>query len=276
MIHPTAVLDPRARLAPDVAVGEFCVIRGRVTIGPGTVIHPFSFVCGTTSIGARCRIGPGAYVGTDPQHRGYDGADTWLRVGDDTVVREGASIHRSSRIGEANATFVGARCFVMANAHVAHDCRVGDDVTMANGVLLAGHVEVGGAAFLGGACIVHQFCRIGRLAVVGGGEIVTKDVPPFAAVRGGGLRAYNAIGLRRAGIGRESIARVRHAFQRIHSSRSVLDAVRALEADAEATGLDAREVRELIEFVRGTRRGVAPSARFLPPHAVAASADSDQ
>src|SRR3954468_16090289 len=115
MIHPTAVIDPDARLAPGVRVGEFCVIRGRVTIGPGTVIHPFSYVCGTTTIGMRCTIGPGAYVGTDPQHRGYDGGETVLRVGDDTVIREGASVHRSAKVGEPYATVVGSRCFIMSN-----------------------------------------------------------------------------------------------------------------------------------------------------------------
>ncbi len=168
MIHPTAIVDPRAELAADVIVEEFCSVQGRVTLGPGAVVHAHSVVRGTTQIGARCRIGPGAYVGTDPQHRDYGGAETRLVVGDDTIIREGATLHRSVHASDDHATIVGARCFIMAGAHVAHDCRVGDGVTMANNVLLGGHVEVGDGAFLGGGCVIHQFCRIGRLATVRG------------------------------------------------------------------------------------------------------------
>jgi UDP-N-acetylglucosamine acyltransferase len=270
VIHPTAVVDPRAELAADVIVEEFCSIKGRVTLGPGAVVHAHSVLRGTTRIGARCRIGPGAYVGTDPQHRDYRGEETRLVVGDDTIIREGATLHRSVHAGDDHATIVGSRCFIMAWAHVAHDCRVGDGVTMANNVLLGGHVEVGDGAFLGGGCVIHQFCRIGRLAIVGGGEIITRDVLPFAALRNGGLKAYNAVGCRRSEMGRKSIAAVRGAFQRIHSCRSVQDAVEQIVTDDEET---TPEIRDLAEFVRTSRRGVLPSARFLASFRATADAE---
>src|SRR5438309_4777 len=110
MIHPTAIVDPRAELAADVIVEEFCSIKGRVTLGPGVVVHAHSVLYGTTQIGARCRIGPGAYVGADPQHRDYAGEETHLTVGDDTIIREGATLHRSVHAGADHATIVGARC----------------------------------------------------------------------------------------------------------------------------------------------------------------------
>jgi UDP-N-acetylglucosamine acyltransferase len=259
MIHPTAVVDPRAELAGDVIVEEFCSIQGRVTLGAGTIVHAHSVLRGVTDIGARCRIGPGAFVGTDPQHRGYGGGETRLIIGEDTIVREGASLHRSAQVGEEHATIVGARCFLMAGAHVAHDCNVADNVTIANNVLLAGHVEVGAGAFLGGGCVVHQFCRIGRLAIVGGGEIITKDVPPFAAVRWGGLKGYNAVGCRRSEMGAKASAAVRAAFHIIHARRSLRVAMDELAAAQEL----AAEVREIVEFVSSSRRGVLPSARYL-------------
>src|SRR5438132_10575607 len=142
MIHSTAVVDHDAELATGVEVDSYCVIKGRVKIGAGTVGHAHSIICGATEIGARCGIGPNAFVGTDPQNRGYAGGETHLIIGDDTIVREGASLHRSAEVGDGHATIIGSRCFLMAGSHVGHDCRLGDDITMANNVLLAGHVEV--------------------------------------------------------------------------------------------------------------------------------------
>ena len=268
MIHPTAIVDPRATLAPDVIVEEFCSIQGRVTLGLGTIVHAHSVLRGITDIGARCRIGPGAFVGTDPQSRTYAGAETRLIIGDETVIREGASLHRSATTGDDHATIVGAHCYIMAGAHVAHDCRLADNVTLANVVQLAGHVEVGAGAFLGGGCMVHQFCRIGRLAIIGGLEIIIKDVPPFAAVRWGGLKGYNAVGCRRSEMGAKSIAAVRAAFQRIHANRSLHAAMKELASAKESTA----EIRELIDFINASRRGVTPSARY----AAAARASSSE
>jgi UDP-N-acetylglucosamine acyltransferase len=257
MIHPTAKVDPQAQIAPDAVVEEFAIIRGKVTIGPGTIIGPYTMICGTTRIGQRCRIGPSAFVGMDPQHRGYAGAETELIVGDDTIIREQATLHRAYQPG--HATVVGSNCYLMAGAHVGHDSVVGDNVTIANNVLLGGHVTIGDHVFLGGGAVVHQFCRIGRLAIVGGGEIVTKDVPPFGAMRWGGLKGYNAVGCKRSEMGREAIHALRAAFHRIHSRRSVQDAVKELEETGELTS----QVKEVVDFVKSSKRGVFPSVRYL-------------
>ena len=252
-IHPTAVLDPRVRLAEDVTVGPFAVIEGSVVVGPGTAIGAGSVVLGHTQIGPGCRIGPAA------QHTQFDGADTSLVIGAGTVIREGASVHRSTKPGIENATRVGTRCFLMAASHVGHDSRIGDGVVLANAVLIGGHCEVGTGAFLGGGCVIHQHCRVGRLAVICGNETVTRDTPPFAAVRYGGMKGYNAVGCRRGGIGREAGKAIRAAYQCLHSHRTTAAAVAAI---LEAAPLEP-EVQELLDFIAGTKRGIQPSVHFI-------------
>ena len=256
-IHPTAVIHPRAELADDAVIGPFCVIGDRVTVGGGTIVESHTVICGPTRIGARCRIGPMAALGGDGQFRGAVPESSWLIVGDETIVREGVSLHRSIKEGEA--TRIGNRCYIMATAHVGHDCQVGDDVTLANAVLLAGHVSVGDRAFIGGLSGIHQFCRIGRLAIVGGFEVARKDVPPFAAYVHGGLKAYNAIGCRRAGMDAKAIRAVRAAYQQIHSHRSARGAADAIEA-SDSSGV--AEVREIVDFLRSGKRGITASCRF--------------
>lgn len=258
MIHSTANVDPRATLAANVRVGPYAVIDGNVSIGAGTVIDAHSVVRGSTIIGENCKIGPAAYVGTDPQHMGYNGEETWLRVGDGTVVREGATLHRATKPGIENATRVGQGCLIMSTAHVAHDCVVGNQVVLANGVLLGGHVTVGDRAFLGGGSVVHQFVRIGRLALVRGNEAISKDLPPFAAVAFGGLRAYNAVGVRRSNMSAEAISALRTAFRKLHTIRTLTEVIRAIEAIHPRTD----EVGEVLEFLTTTKRGILISRNF--------------
>jgi UDP-N-acetylglucosamine acyltransferase len=148
---------------------------------------------------------------------------------------------------------------LMGQSHVAHDCVVGADVTLANCVLVGGHCRIGDGVFLGGGCGIHQFVRIGRLAIVAGNEGITRDVPPFAAVRYGGLKGYNAIGCKRAGMSRPSIHAIRGAFRALHAHRTT---PAALDAIAGQWG-DVAEVRELLEFARAKGRGLQPSYRFV-------------
>lgn len=260
LIHPTAIIDSRAELAEDVRVDAYAVVEGRVIVGVGTRIRSHSIVQGHTVLGANCQIGPAAYVGLDPQHLKFDGSETSLFVGDHVVIREGASVHRAFKPGAEHATRIGNRCFLMANSHVAHDCRLGEDVVLANAVLLGGHVVVGDRVFLGGGCGVHQFVQIGRLAMIGGNESISRDVPPFAAVRYGGLKGYNAIGCRRAGISQESIHAIRDAYFCLHTHRSTPAAVKAIKALSAA---HLPEVQEILAAIFSAKRGIQPSVRFL-------------
>jgi UDP-N-acetylglucosamine acyltransferase len=259
-IHPTAIVDRKAELAADVSIGPFCVIEGNVQLADGVVVHSHCVIQGTTLIGAGCQIGPGAYVGLPPQHLHFDsGIETFLILGEKNIIREGAQLHRATKPGIENATRVGDRCMLMACSHVAHDCKVGNDVLFANTVALGGFVEVGDRVFLGGGAKVHQFCRVGRLAIIGGGEAATTEVPPFGAMRYYGLKGYNAVGCRRAGMSRESLSAIRAAYHCIHAHRTMNRSVAAIKESVPQVP----EVRELLEFIATSKRGIVPSVRWL-------------
>jgi len=271
-IHPSAIVEDSVKLADDVTIGAYCTLRGEIEIGAGTFIDDHSQVRGHTIIGKNCRIGPGAYVGLDPQHLKYHGEKTSLIVGDDVIIRELASVHRSSRQGLENATRLGNRCFLMGGAHVAHDCVLADDVTIANDALLGGHVTVGTRAFLGGASVVHQFCRLGRISMIAGNEAVSHDLPPFSVMRYGGLKGYNAIGCRRGGLTQEAIFAIRRAFRMLHTHRTVPLVVQAIKANVPLTD----EVRELIDFLTTTKRGIIPSLAMHRPGSGGNRDDDDE
>lgn len=257
-IHPTAIVDPMVELADDVQVGAFCIIRGRVQIGAGTIIQDRTHIQGDTVIGRNCNLGPLAMVGLDPQHLRYKGERTRLIIGDGVIIREMASVHRAYLSGPEDCTKIGDRCFLMSYSHVGHDSRVGNDVVISSSVLLAGHCTVGDRVFIGGGAGIHQFCRVGRLAIIAGNESISRDIPPFAAARYGGLKAYNAIGCRRAGISQQAIHAIRAAYYCIHHCRSVSDVVAAIRSEVAQTP----EVLELLEFLTHTKRGIHPSVHF--------------
>jgi UDP-N-acetylglucosamine acyltransferase len=254
-IHPTAIVDAKAELADDVTVGAYSIIKGYVRLGSGSAVQEHSHIHGHTIIGRNCRIGPGAYVGLDPQHLKYTGGESRLVIGDDCIIRETVTIHRSFYTDGEHATRIGDRCFFMCASHVAHDCVIGNDVIVANAVLLGGHVTVGDRAFLGGGFAIHQFCRIGRLAVVAGMEALSQDIPPFAAVRDQSLKGYNAVGCRRAGMSHQSIVAIRAAFRCFRTHRQVSDAIAAIRAEVPLVP----EVQEIIDFIAASKRGMVPS-----------------
>ena len=255
-IHPTAIVDPKAEFAQDVEIGAYCIIKGNVIIGPGTVVQEHSHLHGHTVIGRNCKIGPAAYLGLPPQHLKYAGEPTSLVIGDDVTIRELATLHRSMTVGLDHATRVGDHCFLMGACHVAHDCQVGPHAILANAVLLGGHVTVGANAFLGGGSVYHQFVRIGRLVVVCGGDAIPHDVPPFAACRYQVLRGYNSVGCRRAGLSRDAIRAIRQTYHCLHENRSTTQVL--LAAIAEKVP-DSPEVREIVDFLKSTKRGIVPS-----------------
>jgi UDP-N-acetylglucosamine acyltransferase len=254
-IHPTALIDPLAQLGEGVVIGAYSIIKGPVRIGPGTVIHEHCNVQGQTVIGRECQIGPAAFVGLPPQHMRANPTIGQLIVGDHVIIRETATLHRSIADGEAHATRVGNHCFLMGAVHIAHDCVLGEHVIAANGVLMGGHCQIGDRVFLAGGCALHQYVRVGRLAIIAGNETSTHDVPPFAALRYGALKAYNAVGCKRAGMDRKTIHAVRSAFRCLHSHRLMPAAVEAMRK----LNSDVPEVQELIDFITSSQRGVVPS-----------------
>lgn len=262
-IHPTAVVDPQVELEAGVSVGAYAVLKGSVRIGEGTVVREHSVVEGATIIGRNCNIGPAGFVGMAPQHARFvpDQSDpTYLVVGDRVIIRECARLNRSTVPGIEHATKVGDGCFIMGAAHVGHDCVVERGVTVADSALLGGHCHIGENAFIGGGCTLHQFIRVGRLSIIAGNEAISHDVPPFGAVLWGRLKAYNAIGCRRAGFDRQTITAIRALYQRLQSHRTTSAALAAVRGEV----ADLPEVREVIEFIEKSRRGIVNSHPEMP------------
>ena len=199
-IHPTALVADGAELARDVRVGPYAVIEDRVTIGEGCVIDPHAVIHSHARIGARNRIHAHAVIADTPQDYSFSGEPTEVEIGDDNIIREGVTIHRSTEI--ETPTRVGNHCFLMAYSHVAHGCQVADKVILTNNVMLAGHVQVGDGAIIGGGTAVHQFCRVGASTMVAGMAGILKDILPFSMAKGAPALHYrlNTIGLKRAGI----------------------------------------------------------------------------
>ena len=257
MIHPTAIIGPGVCLGEGVTVGPYAVLEGDLEIGAGTRVDAHAVLRNACAIGRNCRVGCHVVIGGDPQHRTLAGGPTWVVIGDNVDLREGASVHRSTRAGRAHATRIGDDCFLMSNAHVAHDCTLGLRVTMASGAMLGGHCDIGDDAFLGGGCGIHQHCRVGRLAIVAALELITHDVPPFAAVRNGGMKAYNAVGCRRGGLSPGACHALRRAYHALHAHRNrsiALGAIRDLD-------LNSAECAELVDFITVSRRGIVRSTR---------------
>ncbi len=248
--HPSAVIAPGARLDDDVRVGPFVVLEPEVEIGAGCELRAHSIVKSHTRLGRANVVHEHAVLGGEPQDLGFAGAETRLIVGDRNVLREGVTLHRASRPG--GATVVGCDCFLMAYVHVAHDCRLADRVILANNVALAGHVEIGERAFVSGGVVVHQFCRIGRLAMIGGNTKVVQDCLPFVITDGhpGRARGLNVVGLRRAGVGAAQVRTLREGYRLL--LRAALPREEAL---TRMTALGDALVDELAAFVRASKRG---------------------
>jgi UDP-N-acetylglucosamine acyltransferase len=251
MIHPTAIVHPKAKLDPTVQVGPYVIIDEGVEIGPDCRIGPQVYLTGLTTIGAGNHFYAGSVIGEAPQDLKYGGQPTRLRIGDHNVFREHVTVHRSNKAAED--TVIGSHNFLMAHCHVAHNCRLGDHVILANGVLLAGHVTIEDRAFLSGNCIVHQFVRIGTLALMQGGAGISKDLPPYTVARGGnGICGLNTIGLRRAGLSaadRLDLKQLYHAlFREGQNLRAAVASARERFVSAPA--------RVVLDFLAASKRGV--------------------
>jgi UDP-N-acetylglucosamine acyltransferase len=258
-IHPTAIVDSRARLGPGARVGAYSVIGAEVVLEADVEIGHHAVLEGPVTVGPRVRIGHGSAVGGLPQDLKYrPGTRSGVRIGADTTIREHVTIHRATQ--EGGWTEVGEGCLLMALSHVAHDCRLGQGVILINYGAVTGHVQVGDRATIGGLSGVAPFCRIGRLAYVGGSSKVTSDVPPYTLVDGSPAtaRGVNVVGLRRAGVGAADRRLIQDAYRLLY--RSGLVPARAVEAIR--TTLPATPaLAELVEFIDASRRGICLPAR---------------
>lgn len=214
-IHPTAVVDSAAVIDPSASIGPHAVVTGNVHIGPDCELMPAAVVMGQTTLAAGCRIHSFAVVGDAPQDFKYRGEASYCRIGQGTVIREGATVHRGTTPG--STTVVGDRCLLMTNSHVGHNCELSDDVVLVSGSLLGGHVSVGQRAIISGNAAVHQHVRIGELALVGILARITQDVPPFCITdQEGNVIAENRVGMKRAGFSVDERNELKAAFAAIY------------------------------------------------------------
>lgn len=254
-IHATALVHPEADIADDVRIGPYALVESNVRIASRTEIRAHAIVKRYTTLGADNQVHEGAILGGEPQDVGFDGGASALVIGDRNRIREGVTIHRG---GTGRETVIGSDCFLMAYVHVAHDDRLGDGVIVANNVALAGHVTIGDRAFLSGGVVVHQFCRIGRLAMIGGNSKIVQDCLPFVITDGapGRARGLNVVGLRRAGVPASQVRALKEAYRLLlRSSLPLETALTRLAAIADPL------VDELAGFARSARRGFAHAAR---------------
>ena len=256
LVHPTAVISPEAELAFDVQVGPYSVIEGPVRIGSGTIVESHACLCGPLEMGRDNFVGHGVVLGKSPQHKGYRGEPTSLRIGDGNVFREHVTVHRGTVAG-GGVTRIGDRNMLMIGSHVGHDASVGNDCTLVNGALVAGHVELHDGCILSGHSAIQQRVRVGRLAMLGGLGSVTKDIPPFVIQQGYNcVSGLNLVGLRRAGMAVEAIAALRVAFRVLYKEgRTQTGALDLITADLGAIP----EIVEFVEFIQASKIGVSPA-----------------
>lgn len=254
MIHSTAIIDPKADIGENVTIGPYSVIKGNVRIGAGSVIGSHVFIDSYVEIGPNCQIFQYASVGTAPQAIKYKGEETWLKIGQNSIIREFATLNRGTVFG-GGVTEVGEDNFLMAYTHVAHDCHTGKGVIMANNATLAGHVIIGDHVTVGGLVAIHQFVRIGDYAFIGGKSALVKDIPPYVIAAGdrAALHGINKVGLQRRGFSPESVSQLKKAYRIIFRiGLTVKEAVERVMAEVDNTP----EVLKLVEFMNSTQRGV--------------------
>jgi len=260
-IDPRAVIGPKAVIGENVTIAPFAIVEDGAVIGDGTSIASHSLIACGARIGSSCVIHHGAVVGHAPQDLKYANEPTTCEIGDRTVVREFATLHRGT--GEAGRTVIGSDCFLMGYVHIAHDCIIGHHVIMSNAAMIAGHGEIQDYVIVGGVTPIHQFTRIGCHAMVGGGLRVSKDVPPYVLAGNDPLvfEGLNAIGLRRRGFSRETLDALDRMYALIYRSKlNVSQALANITADTEL--MKVPEVGRCVEFIRGSSRGIIGAPRL--------------
>lgn len=254
MIQPLAYIHPQAKIADNVVIEPFVTIYKDVVIGEGTWIGSNVTIMDGARIGRNCRIFPGAVISAPPQDLKYKGESTTLSIGDNTIIRECVTLNRGTAL-DKNTTQIGQNCLLMAYVHVAHDCIIGDHVIIANSVQLAGHIEIQDYAFIGGTSAVHQFVSIGAHAIISGGSLVRKDVPPYTKAGREPLSyvGINSVGLRRRGFTPDQINEIQDIYRTVFLKKyNITKALDIIETERQPT-----EIRdEILDFIRNSNRGV--------------------
>ena len=253
-IHPTAIVDPGAQLAPDVIVGAYAVVGPHVEIGAACWIGPHVVLTGHTRLGANNRVYQFTSLGEAPQDKKYAGEATRLEIGDNNTIREFCTLNCGT-VQDAGVTRIGNDNWIMAYVHLAHDCQIGNHTVFANNAQLAGHVHVADYAILGGFTAVHQFCRVGGHSITGIGTVVLQDVPPYVTASGSPARPYgiNVEGLKRRGFSPATITELKRAYKTLYRSGLTLEEARR------SIGRQAGrcpEVQALLEFLTVSTRGI--------------------
>lgn len=254
MISPLAHIDPSAKIGKDVTIEPFAYIQGQVEIGDGTWIGPHAVIMDGAILGKNCRIHPGAVIAGIPQDLKFKGEITTAIIGDNTIVRECATVNRGT--AARGITRVGQNCLIMAYAHVGHDCEIGDNVVLVNGVALAGEVEIGDYAILSAQVLIHQFCRVGAHSMISGGTHVNKDIAPFTTVAHNppSFVTVNSIGLRRRNFTSEEIVEIQDICRILfQSGLAYSTACERLEAEMKPTAT--RDM--MLKFFKDSKRGIS-------------------
>jgi UDP-N-acetylglucosamine acyltransferase len=252
-VHPTALVDPRARLGEGVEIGPFAIVGPDVIVGDRCRIGARATLERYVKLAADVSIGEGTILGGPPQDFKFKDEETWVEVGEGTVIREYSTVNRGT--AATGRTIVGSKCFLMSYVHIAHDCRIGDRVIIANATQIAGHVTIHDYANLSGLAAVHQFVTIGSHAFVSGCSRVNQDVPPYVKAAGNPMELYglNSIGLQRAGFSADTIAGLKRAYRLFFNSDLNLgQAVERARLDLP----DAPEIERFVTFIESSGRGV--------------------
>lgn len=271
LVAPTACVSPDAEIGPGVEIGPFCVVEAGAKIGAGSRLASRVTIKGGVTLGRENLVEEGAVLGGMPQHLVRPDSPGPVIIGDRNVIRENATVHRAMTDG--GETRIGNDCLLMVASHVAHDCLVADRVVLTNNVMLAGHVTVGERAYLGGGVAVHQFCRVGRLAMIGGCARVAQDVPPFVMIDGGSglIVGLNKVGLRRAGYDVEVIRSLKAAYQIIYRSGLSLEERLTILDEEFASGA----ASEFAPFFREGVRGFVRERRTPPGATIRVVAETE-
>jgi UDP-N-acetylglucosamine acyltransferase len=257
-IHPTSVISADVELGPDVEIGPYCLIQGKVKIGRGTLIEGHATVGSKSSIleiGENNHISPGAVIGGPPQDISYKGEPTKLIIGSNNVFREFSTVNIATSKGDG-ITEVGNNCYFMAYTHVGHDCKIGNNVVMANDTHLGGHCEIQDNVVIGGVCAFNQFTKVGRNAFVAGSSVVNKDILPFSRAQGNWavVRATNKVGLLRKGFTKDEVQNIHKAIRiLIMGKGTVEEALARISSECTAD----QHIAFLTHFVKSSKRGIA-------------------